>query len=70
MMPLAPEQIETALAIQSEMIAALYRGMIAQGMMDEQEYRDLMATAQGDREVNGSLFLGPLAPLYRVVQRR
>lgn len=63
-MPLDEQQIETALAIQSEMIAQLWRWMIGQGHMTEDDFREALATAQDDRAVSGRLFAGPLAPLY------
>lgn len=63
-LPLTPEQIETALTLQSSLIAGLFDQMIAQGLMTDQERRDLFGQASVELNVNGRLFLGPLAPLY------
>ncbi len=69
-MPLEPDQLDTALAIQAEMTAGLYRRMIASGQMTKDEYRDLLRKAQGDREMNASVFGGPLRALYQVAPLR
>ena len=67
---LTPEQIETAIAIQSEMLAGLYRTAIDRGELTAAEYREVLSSLADTHEVSGRLFVGPLAPLYQVAPPR
>lgn len=64
------EQIETAIAIQSEMLAGLYRAAIDRGGLTPEEYREVLSALAGAREVSARLFAGPLSPLYQVAPLR